>query len=244
MASTNKTTNYELSQFLGTDKPAWLSDYNSDMSKIDTQMKANADAATAAGGTADAATTNIGTLSNLTTDAKTSLVAAVNEVDSHADSAASTASSALSASSANTSAITALTNYLDISNTTTYSSSSFSVTSGGGTLRNNTSITVAKNSDGSLAKIYGMIVVDNQTSSTGKVKLNADTGLHPDSKITVTYTGFTENYPTHGIKNLNIDINTDGTIEFYGTVNAYDDTYIMRGIACLIFVKNFGDQPE
>ena len=35
MASTNKTQNLELSQFLGTDKPAWLADYNSDMEKID-----------------------------------------------------------------------------------------------------------------------------------------------------------------------------------------------------------------
>lgn len=45
MASTNKTTNYELSQFIATDKPAWLGDYNQDMSKIDTQMKANATSA-------------------------------------------------------------------------------------------------------------------------------------------------------------------------------------------------------
>lgn len=45
MASTNKTTNYELSQFTQTDKPAWLGDYNLDMSKIDAQMKLNADAA-------------------------------------------------------------------------------------------------------------------------------------------------------------------------------------------------------
>lgn len=244
MASTNKTTNYELSQFLGTDKPAWLSDYNTDMSKIDTQMKANADAATAAGGTADAATTNIGTLANLTTDAKTSLVAAVNEVDSHADSAASTASSALSASSANTNAITALTNYLDVSNTTNYTSSSFTILSGGGTLRNNTNMTIAKNSDGSLAKIYGVIVVDNQSSATARVKLNVDTGLHPDSKITVTYTGLIENYPSGGLTNLNIDINTDGTIEFYGAVNASGDEYVGRAMACLIFVKSFGDQPE
>lgn len=43
MASTNKTTNYELSQFIQTDKPAWLGDYNLDMSKIDAQMKLNAD---------------------------------------------------------------------------------------------------------------------------------------------------------------------------------------------------------
>ena len=37
MSSTNKTTNYDLSQFVGSDKPAWLSDYNQDMSKIDDQ---------------------------------------------------------------------------------------------------------------------------------------------------------------------------------------------------------------
>lgn len=55
MSSTNHTANYGLSQFLGTDKPAWLVDYNGDMSAIDTQMKANADAAAAAQSTANTA---------------------------------------------------------------------------------------------------------------------------------------------------------------------------------------------
>ena len=44
MTATNKTANYELSQFVGTDRPTWLGDYNGDMTKIDAQMKANADA--------------------------------------------------------------------------------------------------------------------------------------------------------------------------------------------------------
>lgn len=43
MASTNKTENYDLSQFVGTDHPTWLGDYNSDMAKIDAQLKQNAD---------------------------------------------------------------------------------------------------------------------------------------------------------------------------------------------------------
>ncbi len=43
MTATNKTTNYELSQFVGSDRPTWLGDYNSDMSKIDKQLKRNAD---------------------------------------------------------------------------------------------------------------------------------------------------------------------------------------------------------
>lgn len=52
MTATNKTANYELSQFVGTDRPTWLGDYNSDMVKIDAQMKQNADdiASAAAGG--------------------------------------------------------------------------------------------------------------------------------------------------------------------------------------------------
>ena len=45
MSSTNKTANYKLSQYIGTDKPTYLGDYNADMSKIDAQMKANAEAA-------------------------------------------------------------------------------------------------------------------------------------------------------------------------------------------------------
>ena len=44
MTATNKTSNYQLSQFVGTDRPTWLGDYNDDMAKIDAQMKANADA--------------------------------------------------------------------------------------------------------------------------------------------------------------------------------------------------------
>ena len=52
MTATNKTENYELSQFVGTDRPTWLGDYNSDMSKIDAQLKQNADdiASATAGG--------------------------------------------------------------------------------------------------------------------------------------------------------------------------------------------------
>lgn len=52
MTATKKTENYELSQFVGSDRPTWLGDYNSDMSKIDAQLKQNADdiASAAAGG--------------------------------------------------------------------------------------------------------------------------------------------------------------------------------------------------
>lgn len=56
MGSTLKTPNYELSQFVATDRPSWLGDYDQDMRKIDiaiadvkvTADKAGADADTAA----------------------------------------------------------------------------------------------------------------------------------------------------------------------------------------------------
>ena len=50
MTATNHTTNYNLSQFAGADRPTWLGDYNGDMRKIDTQLKKNADAIVSAGG--------------------------------------------------------------------------------------------------------------------------------------------------------------------------------------------------
>lgn len=71
MSSTNKTANYNLSQYIGTDKPTYLGDYNSDMLKIDTQLKANADSASNAVSTASAAqavaekaSTDVQTLNN------------------------------------------------------------------------------------------------------------------------------------------------------------------------------------
>lgn len=66
MGHTNETTNYELTQFLGTDKPAWLVDYNGDNLKIDAAMKAISDVADAAKTKAD---NNETAISSVTTTA-------------------------------------------------------------------------------------------------------------------------------------------------------------------------------
>lgn len=69
MGYTNKTTHYELPQYLTTDKPKYLTDFNETMVAIDTQMYANAqaadtadDKAVAAKEVADGAVSSIGTL--------------------------------------------------------------------------------------------------------------------------------------------------------------------------------------
>ena len=95
MASTNKTTNYELSQYIGSDKPTYLGDYNGDMLKIDTQMKANETAAA----TADSKATTAGT------NASTALTNAAT-ADGKAVAAGETATSALSKATANETTIT------------------------------------------------------------------------------------------------------------------------------------------
>lgn len=70
MSATNATTNYSLPLFIGTDKPAWLVDWNTAMTDIDGQMKVNATAiqanATSISGlstTVSAHTTSISTIS-------------------------------------------------------------------------------------------------------------------------------------------------------------------------------------
>lgn len=57
MSSTNKTKYYKLNQYIGTDKPTYLGDYNSDMSKIDEGIHAVQETATTANQTAGSAET-------------------------------------------------------------------------------------------------------------------------------------------------------------------------------------------
>lgn len=69
MPSTNKTNPYELSQFIGSDIPSWLSDYNSDMLKINNaiqEAKTSADDAMSSAGSASSDVTALSnTVSNL-----------------------------------------------------------------------------------------------------------------------------------------------------------------------------------
>ena len=111
MSSTNKTTNYNLSQYVGTDKPTYLGDYNSDMLKIDKQLKANADsasnAASAAGGAnavATDASKNVQKLNDSVT-ANSADIAGLKTKNAQQDvsiqNAANTASSALNKANQN-----------------------------------------------------------------------------------------------------------------------------------------------
>jgi len=91
MASTNKTANYDLSQFIETDKPGWLTDYNSDMRKIDSNLKSVSDEASGASADLSDLTDRVSTAeSAITTNTNniTSLDARTDTLEAQAQSSA------------------------------------------------------------------------------------------------------------------------------------------------------------
>lgn len=103
MSSTNKTTHYELSQYVGTDKPTYLSDYNGDMLKIDTAIYDAATDASTAVTTANSAASAASTASTNASAAVTTANAAsttASEAKTTAETASTNASEALAAASA------------------------------------------------------------------------------------------------------------------------------------------------
>lgn len=114
MSSTNKTPNYQLPQFINTDVPSWLGDFNEAMSKIDTQMKANDTKATGASTNAEnansSATLALETANQANTNASNAVTKA-DQANSNVQTAIDTANTASStANTANQTANNANTN--------------------------------------------------------------------------------------------------------------------------------------
>lgn len=288
MASTNKTTNYELSQYIGSDKPSYLNDYNQDMSKIDLGIHA-------AKSEADTNATAIGTLSSLTTTAKTDLVSAINEVDSEASTANATAVQADGKADTNATAIGTLANLTttekgstvgaineingkvgNLSNLTTTEKSStvgainevkatinnFNLTSftnygtSGASVNDQNinlqdlSVTVAKNSDGSLAKIYGYAQLHiNSGASGSNTYIEISTDLRPDSDIYISCSTLKKcQSESNQFSNLfegGITITTTGKVRIEINTGYDSNLANMRILLlpCLYFIKDFGDTP-
>lgn len=242
MASTNKTTNYELSQFLGTDKPAWLTDYNSDMSKIDTGIHSAQTTATGADGKADTNATNIGNLENLTTSVKTSAVAAINEVDGHADNAQETANSASNTANAASLKADGLADYLDLKNTSTITAT---IAGSGSPFFHSQDIKSAYNDDGSLGKVYGRLDIGKSNVSADLTISFTDTGLRPTSQITIKAAGIFSPYDSSGhittLKSVDLVINTDGTGSMLVSMLGSEGGGQVILTPFVIFAQNFGD---
>ena len=80
MGATNLTLHYQLSQFISTDKPAWLQDYNGDMQKIDNGINGALVAAESAQNSADTANTGVGAVSDAVTALQTTVAGHTSDI--------------------------------------------------------------------------------------------------------------------------------------------------------------------
>lgn len=147
MSSTNKTANYNLPQFIGTDKPSWLGDVNQAMSIIDGQMKTNADNITSATGEVNELETRVGSAETSVSSLNTRVGTTETQISNLAGNV----------SSLNTS-VASLISQLDLNQIT-----NATIELAGG---RSFSVTLAQNENGTLFKFYGLCYIDNNTASS------------------------------------------------------------------------------
>ena len=257
-AHTNATTNYELPQFVGTDKPTWLGDFNEAMSDIDAGMHENAsdiatmqtDVATATA-TASQASQDV---AGLTTTVNT-LSTTVSSVQTTANNASQTASSALNtANTANGKADTNSTNITSLQNAVReFNLDTFTTIAKSDTTSSNlnsdysVNLTLATNShDKTVFKLYGQVIGKLITyNQVGYISFN--TALRPESDITINGAGiyvFEEsNMAIAAIRGADIIVTTTGEVRV--NIGIWSDTVKCRALlfANLYFLSDFGDTP-
>ena len=272
MAYTNKTTNYELPQYIGTDKPTYLSDFNGAMNTIDAQMKINADNASSASSSAssasqvannalnvangadtkaDTALTNAGTAQTTADTAQsvaTSALSTANTANSKADTAQTTADTASANASSALSKADAIANKLNLTTFETIEYTSMTKT-GGGNLTGGT-IYTAVNGDGSIGKIYGQIDVKTNGSS-GNVTI--PTQLRPKDAsgqaTDLTINGLcirviTEGASTKNLNNISVSIGSNGNVKVgYISTSGTNENCRFMFMACVLFLTPFNDTP-
>ena len=256
MSSTNHTTNYNLPQFVGSDKPAWLGDINPAMSAIDTAI--NNAATTASQGVTDAATAQ--------TRADNAYTLA-GEASTAAGTAQTTANSAVSASNTNAGKIADLEAKFNLNNITNITTLSNTGQWGVDEL----TLTLSQNSDGSVFKFYGHWAIRNNNNAQINCPLTPVAGLTgtygvatglflrtaPTEAYVVTESGVSYKCANSSSSNVmygnefwnsQFAVGTDGQIyiciESSNSIGIYN--YQMRKYffyASLYFNSNWGDTP-
>lgn len=245
MASTNKTTNYELSQYVGTDKPTYLGDYNSDMLKIDTAIHGVAENVGSETSRINIIENNVGSLSSLNTTDKTSIVNAINEVDDNSKTNKTNIGTLSNLTTTNKSTIVNAVNEVDanikkfnLDNITQYSANA--IRTSNATI-SNTTLTTAIDDSASIFKLYGYIWYSS--SSVGNSTFTISTSLRPTSEYTIDCIGFGYSRDTALISNrCTATVKTNGEI----VINNYSYSVGNLGLfifPCLYFNNDFGDTP-
>lgn len=243
MSATNHTTNYNLPQFVGTDKPTWLTDVNGALLAIDTQMKTNADSASSAGSTATTVSTNLGVITNLNTTDKTSAVNAINEVNTNLGTVSTVASGASGTATLAKNEVDALSAYLTL---TKFGDITPVATSGTITAGNINTLHYALNNDGTFGKVYGEYRF-TITSSAGCTLALPIADLGATSDFTINCMGMRTALSG---SSWNLIRAIDGNVDYANkriliSFNSswYNNTVTLAFYPCCYFFKDFGDTP-
>ena len=254
MSATNTTTNYNLPIFIGSDKPAWLVDFNGAMNAIDAQMKVNADAIA---GKSPILTFDDTTDIDFTVTSNTVTANLASGVSDKVGRALVTPISAPAADqlvAVNTSGNQAAYDIgsglykdggvlravdLDLVNTgaVTVTSQTTGVTVESNTLR------YALNADKSIGKIYGKIYLKNSSgsSSTGVVaNLTTDlTVKAPGAAFTIEPVGVTPDF----VGAITANISAAGAVSLSVPARGGNSTTHGFVYPCIYFFADFGDTP-
>lgn len=228
MSHTNSTPNYNLPQFIGTDKPAWLGDINPAMSAIDTHMKANADAITTNASDIDSLESDM-TLAKQDIQGNQADIITIGGVASTANTTANQAKTSIE----NLTSYLTLTNFKNVTN---------NITTSGINIYGNPNLQCATNASGSVAKIYGSVEFTVTSTSGGTLTIATD--MRPSSELTINGALFVTRYDTGlGVRvfNHSYKIGTDGKVTISLPSSFYNLSGSFNLLACLLFLKDFGD---
>lgn len=233
MSSTNKTTNYNLSQYIGTDKPTYLGDYNSDMTKIDAGIKSAADSASTASsvaGTAQAkaeqASQDVASMNENLSDLSgnvTELQSTTKNLSTQVLTASTTAQSALTtANQANVNANNALQQLDKLGWTGTQQVNNLM---SGLTFYPNTPIQVSYNEG------LGMVNLFGGASASGGINITTSSVLfqlpssipRPKTQRTLPFCGFYYRSGGQEMRALSLVIDTSGNVRCQYALNGITD---------------------
>lgn len=253
MSATNHTTNYELPIFVGTDKPAWLVDWNGAMTAIDTAIHT-------AEGKADQAGTDIGGIeSSISTinSTLTSINSAVSQlrIDTNANTGSINTITSLIGNGLPTTTdktiIGAINEIVDDFNLSSHVTATVEInTTYVGALASGSQVDILTNSRKTIGKVYGGLNLNTISGISGagtyRLATLKNTGLpaiDDDYVIKIGYsygrvsqTGSTSlmtqlHFLTSG--NVDVEIITNGSVE---------TDYLAVSLApCLYFLKDLGD---
>lgn len=120
------------------------------------------------------------------------------------------------------------------------------LTASQGTIDARSTVNVAKNSDGSIAKIYGKIILN--TNYDGLITITGTTSLRPSQDITINNAMIVKqigllNQSESAVQIRDLVVAQNGTITITARSNANNYNVEISLLPFLYFIKDFGDVP-